>query len=478
MIPPPSRKTGNFKNTAIAVPLYSALLLIPCFWQSRIQAADLGSHIYNAWLAAQIHRGAAPGLWISPQSNNILFDIMLEWLLVHVGPDWAQKLAVALCVLIFGLGALCFVFRVAGRNWWFTAPCVAMLSYGFIFHMGFFNFYLSLGLCLWYLAITWQQSWKPHILAAPLLVLAWTAHPFPVLWALGIALYVAIASRIQTPRRLQLLVLALMTIVVARYILVHRYAYSWSIRQIFFISGADQLNLFGPKYIIPFAALLFLWMILLRGQVKLGTKYLMRQIPFHLWLINAAAIVLLPAQILFPKFALPFGFITDRFSLCAALMLCAVLAAAPPGNLIKFGPSAVAFVFFAFVFVDNRDLNRTEDRIDAIVQQLPAPERVVAALFSPSLRSLCLQHDLDRACLGHCYSYANYEPPSRQFRVRARPDNRIVLDKQADINALADGRYIVRPQDLPLHLIYQCGTDLKNVCSRPLKSGDVIAKPE
>lgn len=468
---------NNSAKTVAGVLFYSVLLLIPCFWQSRIQAADLGSHIYNAWLASQIHRGAAPGLWLSSQSNNILFDLILEWLLTRVGPDWAQKLAVALCVLVFAWGAMCFSFRVAGRNWWFAAPCVAMLSYGFIFHMGFFNFYLSVGLCLWYLAFTWEKGWKTHTLAAPLLILAWIAHPFPVLWALAVSLYAAIASRIPPPHRIQLFALSLVAIVVARYILVHRYAYTWSFHQIFFLTGADQLNLFGRNYILPFAILLFLWMVSFRTQFKRDPKNLPLQVPFQLWLLNAAAILLIPAQIMFRQFSLPFGFITDRLSLFAALMLCAMLAAVPTGSFVKFALTAVAILFFAFIYLDNRELNQMEDRIDATVQQLPPTERVVTPLSSQSLASLCLQHDLDRACIGYCYSYANYEPPSQQFRVRARPGNRIVLDDQADVNAIADGRYMVQQRDLPLYLVYQCGKDLKDVCSRELQAGDTITKP-
>ena len=37
--------------------LVSLLLLAPCYWQSRVQAGDLSSHIYNAWLAQSIERG-------------------------------------------------------------------------------------------------------------------------------------------------------------------------------------------------------------------------------------------------------------------------------------------------------------------------------------------------------------------------------------------------------------------------------------
>jgi hypothetical protein len=472
-----AKETSSAGKKALAFALFSAALLTPCFWQSRIQAADLSSHIYNAWLVVQIHRGAAPGLWIASQSTNILFDLILAWLFAHAGPDWAQKLAVAFCVLIFGWGAICFIFRAGKRNWWFSAPCVAMLSYGFIFHMGFFNFYLSLGLCLWYPAITWKQSWKVHFLAAPLLVLAWTAHPFPVLWALGTAAYIAVARRLKPARTLRLLALAVLALAVASYILAHRYGSSWSFVQAFFISGADQLDVFGPKYKIPFAATLLLWMVLLRKLAKLGVAELLQNIPFQLWILNAAAVVLLPEHIAFQQYGLPFGFITDRLSLCAALMMCATLAAAPAGKFEKIGLAAVAVVFFSFLYFDGRQLNRIEDRIDAVVQTLPAGERVVNTLPSLTLRSLCLQHDLDRACIGHCYSYANYEPPSRQFRVRALPGNRIVLANQPDVNAIVDGKYVVQLSDLPLHLVYLCGPNLTEVCLRPLHAGETNANP-
>src|SRR5580693_3735768 len=57
--------------------LASILVLLPCFWQARIQAGDLSSHIYNSWLAQLIERGQAPGLALVRQSNNVLFDLML-----------------------------------------------------------------------------------------------------------------------------------------------------------------------------------------------------------------------------------------------------------------------------------------------------------------------------------------------------------------------------------------------------------------
>ena len=50
----------------------------PCYWQPRMQAGDLSSHIYNAWLAQLIESGRTQGLALVSQTTNILFDLMLE----------------------------------------------------------------------------------------------------------------------------------------------------------------------------------------------------------------------------------------------------------------------------------------------------------------------------------------------------------------------------------------------------------------
>ena len=83
----------------------STILLIPCFWQRRIQAGDLSSHIYNSWLAQQIDLGRAPGLTIAPVATNVLFDLILSGLLRSFGAEAAQRIAVSLVVLIFFWGA-------------------------------------------------------------------------------------------------------------------------------------------------------------------------------------------------------------------------------------------------------------------------------------------------------------------------------------------------------------------------------------
>ena len=74
----------------IAMPV-SLLLLIPCFWQSRIESIDLSSHIYNTWLASLIVQKQAPGLWIAHQWSNVLFDLMLAWLFPLCGWLWPKR---------------------------------------------------------------------------------------------------------------------------------------------------------------------------------------------------------------------------------------------------------------------------------------------------------------------------------------------------------------------------------------------------
>ena len=67
--------TATFVRThAWRILALSALVLIPCFWHPWIEAGDLGSHVYNAWLANLAERGQAPGVFVVRQWSNVLFD--------------------------------------------------------------------------------------------------------------------------------------------------------------------------------------------------------------------------------------------------------------------------------------------------------------------------------------------------------------------------------------------------------------------
>ena len=461
----------------IRILLLSALLLIPCFWQSRIQAGDLSSHVYNAWLASLIAQGKVQGLRIASQSNNVLFDLGLAWLLPRLGAGAAQRIAVSVTVLIFAWGAIALMFRIGGKNWWFVAPSVAMLTYGFTYHMGFFNFQLSLGICLCYLAAFWTANWQMRLLLAPLLALAWLAHPFPVIWVLGTALYVAMAQNVHLQARVALFGLAIAVIMLARYWLAHRYRSVWSAAQVFSITGATQLLVFDRKYLFPMVGFLLVWLTLL-GNLgrKRGIAELVRDSVFQLWMLNTAAVLLLPSRVMFPNYALPFSYISDRMALLAGILLGAVITAMPMRVQERVVLLAAAGAFFLFLFVDTRDLNRTEDRVDAAIAQLPARARVLGFFPPPLARVNGLLHVVDRACVYHCFSYADYEPVSRQFRIRAEHGNGVVLDDYHDIALVEDGKYVVQARDLPLYGVYGCGPRRQDVCSRSLHAGEPNGK--
>src|SRR6266446_3541013 len=176
----------------LQVAAISVGLLIPCFWHRRIEAGDLASHVYNAWLAQLIERGQAPGLYLARQWNNVLFDLLLLKLGNFVGLAAAQKILVPLCVLIFFWGAFALVAAVSRRPPWFFLPCLAMLAYGWTFNLGFFNYYLSLGLGFFAIAIIWRGRGRELIPAAVLAVIVVVAHPQGFVWLVGCTSYVVL----------------------------------------------------------------------------------------------------------------------------------------------------------------------------------------------------------------------------------------------------------------------------------------------
>ncbi len=129
--------------------LVSAAILIPCFWQRHIQAGDLASHVYNAWLAQLVGEGKAPGVYAVWQAKNVLFDLMLLNLGKVFGFGVAEKITVSACVLVFFWGVFTLISVATRKRPWLLVPGLAMLAYSYVFYMGFMNYYLSLGLACW-----------------------------------------------------------------------------------------------------------------------------------------------------------------------------------------------------------------------------------------------------------------------------------------------------------------------------------------
>jgi hypothetical protein len=437
-----------------AYPAASLLLLVPCYWQARLQLGDLSSHIYNAWLAQLIESGRAPGLAIVPQTTNVLFDLILSGLFKTVGAEAAQRMSVSLAVLTFVWGAFAFVSVVAGRRAWSLMPAIAMLAYGWVLHMGLLDFYLSLGLCFWALALAWE--WKPRRVAAaiPVLIVAYAAHGLPVAWTVALLAYLWLARRMAPPKRTIPMAASLAAMVAARAVVTGMMPYIWLPQQIAMITGTDQLWVFDGKYLVPFLGLLLvLALLLVRLLRESGIRNVVSSLPFQIVVLSAAGVFIVPTRLQIPGYNHALVYIAERMSLAVGICLCALLAAAPMRAYHRYAMGVVALLFFGFLYRDEGALNAFEDRMTQLVWQLPPGQRVVSAIDDPTLRISALTHMIDRACLGRCYSYANYEPSTAQFRIRAVAENPMVVSTYGDSSRLQEGSYVVKQRDLPLYQV-------------------------
>lgn len=442
---------ARFERHPAVFLLVSCAILLPCFWQSRIQAGDLSSHIYNAWLAQLAAKGQAPGLAIVPQTTNVLFDLLLGALLRAFGPAAAQRIAVGLAVLVFFWGAFTFVNTVSRRAWK-VAPALAALTYGWVFHIGFFNFYLSLGLCFWALALVWDAPPRRLPLAIPLLAVAYLAHVLAVAWALAVLAYAWVWRSVPSGSRPYLFAgglagLALLGIGVRATMRTH-----WFLWQFWRVTGADQLWIYGDKYTWAAGILASIWVWIAierwrRGPVQSAGPLLPACV------LTALGIFVIPTAIWIPRYDHQLSYISDRMSLPLAILVCGLLASS---RVRLWQPAAMglaAGLFFSFLYADESVLNDFEDQVDGIVAQLPPSQRVVLSLVDNDIQVNAITHTIDRACVGRCWSYGNYEPSSGQFRLRVVGDTSLAARTTVEADGFQTGRYLVRPRDLPLYQI-------------------------
>jgi len=458
-------------------------LLVPCFWHPRIEAGDLASHVYNAWLAQLIERGQAPGLYLGTQWNNVLFDFLLLKLGNLCGLPAAQKILVPLIVLVFFWGSFALIAAVSRRPPWFLLPCLAMLAYGWTFNVGFFNFYLSLGFGFFAIALIWRGRGRELLLIAPLAALALLAHPQGFVWLVGCLCYVLLWRAL--PGRWNLAVPAaavLLVVILRHYLMRHFQTFGvWGMYGPGVYNGSDQIALYGMRYyVLSGAALLF---GIICFAVEAIRRYWHRiswtdvRLPLELHLFAVFAIYRLPDVMRVPLFQGWIGALALRTTAIAAVMGLCVIAHMHPRKWHTAGFAIIAAVFFVFLYQDTGTLNRMEAQIERMVATLPKGERVTATIWAPpDSRLPFIVHMVDRACVGHCFSFQNYEPPSQQFRVRVSPGgsplNTASSDQSQEMEA---GEYVVLPQDLPMAQIYQCEEDeddLTQLCIRQLSAGE------
>ena len=479
--------------------LVSAALLTPCFWQPIVSGFDLQSHLYNAWLATLIENGSIHGLWIGKQGTNVLIDMLLPGLLRIFGVSGAERVICSALVLIFFWGAFRFISAVRGKPAYWLAPWLAVFSYGFVFQMGLLNYYLACGIVFWILAEFWRRGigwWA--IAAIPLLCASWLAHPMPVLWLIGIACYSWIARRTRTRFQILLFLVCVAALMAIRIGLESRFMTSWTRGQLIFSTGIDQMLLHGWQYLLPAFGLVLFCIILLCRPENRGTT--LRGVPAQAYYLTAISIIVIPSAIRSSTYAPSASLIADRLSLLAAVLLLWLLSYSTYRRWYLYAGLVCAVIFFLALREDIGLQARAEASIASLVSNLPADARVVALKSSQyregsnaaeagagklqrlvdKAMTLCCSrlsgyHLLSRACVGHCFDFANYEASTGQFRIHPEPGNPVVMATYFEVGSIAVGNYEIKPSYLPLYGLIRCGPAPDDLFMRPLTAGETQA---
>jgi hypothetical protein len=463
----------------------SAVVIIPCFWHRHIEAGDLPSHTFNAWLATLIQQGRAPGLYLTPRWHNILFDLLLLYSAKLFGFVAGPKIVVAISVLIFFWGVFSFIAVASERPPWLLTPCIAMLAYGYVFNMGFFNYYLSMGLACFGLAILWKQphrsDWLPAIL---IFALATLAHPIGPLWFAGTLLYLAIRKKIRWPWRL-ILPAAIIAIFLAGHWYLENWSdfeFSWPERPFYLFNGLDQFVLYSARYrFVAYAllAIFILWLASEYFQRREPTSLTPFFLSLELYALAFCVVSLLPQNLRDGPSSAWIGLLVSRLTIISAIFGLSILSTLRPSKPAALATLACSIFFFTLLYRDTATLNRLEANAESLTAALPFGTLVIPTLASQrDSRIPFVHHIVDRACIGHCFTYSNYEPPSALFHVRVNPGSPLIASSAADAQEMEAGNYIVRASDPPFVDIYQCSpTDFTILCARTLTPGEQTGPP-
>ena len=349
--------------------------------------------------------------------------------------------------------------------------------------MGFVNYFLSIGIACFSLALFWSgkgDGWIGGVILAPL---AFLAHPIGFLWLVGMLVYISIRRRISGWWWIAPPAVALAVLYGLHWYLVHRVniEIDWEKMPFYLSNGADQLLLYGDRYVrLGWVALFFGMGCFVFGALGLWReKEIWKELvlPLELYLIAIFTTAMLPENIRTPMYAGWIGLLVSRLTTITAILGLCVMASLKPRRWFLAGFGAIAVVFFAYLYQDTGVLNRMEANAERITSVLPKGTRVIPTIAAPEdSRVQFIGHIVDRACIGHCFTYSNYEPSSGQFRVRVKQGSPVARYSAEDAEDMEGGSYEFDESDLPLKQIYQCDeADRTKLCVRDLASGETAA---
>jgi hypothetical protein len=245
-------------------------------------------------------------------------------------------------------------------------------------------------------------------------------------------------------------------------------------------NGSDQLALYDMRYyILSGVALVFGVACFVADRLRRDRapeSWAAMRLPLELHWFVVFAVYVLPDVLRVPLYSGWVGALALRLTTVAAVLGLCVLSLMKPRMWPTAGFAVIAIAFFTFLYQDTAALNRMEAQIDSLIEStVPAGGRVTATIWAPSDSRLpFIVHMVDRACVGKCFSFQNYEPPSRQFRVRVAKGGSPLNTGDSDASQQMEaGEYVVQPADLPVAQIYQCDEDdLTRLCVRQLAAGE------
>jgi len=206
-----------------------------------------------------IEQGKASGLSIATQWDNVFFDFLLSGLGHFFNLFVAARIAAAAAVLIFFWGAFSFIAAVTDSAPWLVTPVLAAISYGWTFNAGLLNYFISIGLTFFAIAIVyrgWSRYWFVAVLLLPF---SYLAHALALCWALGAAVYIEIARRVPSLVNVLLFLGGLLAIVAVRFYLRGHALTKPPSHSAMFYSGLDRV-FFTNRYGI---VVLVIWSIIL-----------------------------------------------------------------------------------------------------------------------------------------------------------------------------------------------------------------------
>jgi hypothetical protein len=469
------RVHGTFRGTLAVILLFAAVAVLPCLWQPFVYTSDVPSHLYNAWLASLSHGGAAPGINVTHASSNVLFDWSASVLLSCLPAQIVEKVLLGSAVLLFYSGALFLVYAANGNVSRWVPPCVAILACGLVFRLGFANFYIACAISFWAIALCLINVRRYGVVAFCLLALAFTAHYLPVMWAVGYCTSLLLLRRLRWKTRLAIGSAAVLAILAARWLVGTFFpVLVVTRRNPLEVTGAAQAGIFGPEYTVVSLLLAAIWVIVAVQRIEAESFGMLLRDPAILGAgMMSILCLVVPDAVMLPMYEGAASILLERVSLLAALSYCVALGRTESAYALT-GAIAAAVIFFSFSFIDDGRIAHIDRDFQRVIASIPPGARVLGPAYMSESRINPILHSVDRGCYGHCFSYANYEPSTGQFRVRAAPGSPVVLGTRNDVAAVEVGTYRIKPGDLPVYLIDRCGHDRTRLCAVQAKAGDAV----